>query len=356
MMVTARGITPAVGADARSQTSASSDFVPERGRPHHRQNYRCHQLANRRPRSSRKGKPPMIILAGGSWRQHSLSHLFLFLCVQLIVFGGGAHASSTSNSNSADTCGTLELFQDDYRGDIAVTIGGKQCQRWDQQSPHAHSYPPETYPAAGLDGNNFCRNPSSGFRAWCYTTDPNVRWEYCDVPVCGSQINVARSKSTFQSSSYNGPYDELGDIPVGSNLAVDGNWVEFTHTQEQVNPWWKLYLSHQYSIDKIAVYNRDGFYSRLSGFRVEIFIFGVSVFQYNDPNVSALGLTIIDVPSGTVGNEVVVSIPGNTAKILSLGEVEVYGAIHKENVTALSKAATQSSVSRSLSYQVSQSR
>jgi len=289
----------------------------------------------------------MIILVG-SW--HSLSHLFLFLCAQLIVLGG-AHASS----NPADTCGTLALFQEDHRGDIAVTISGKRCQRWDQQSPQVHCYAPETYPAAGLEGNNFCRNPTSGVRAWCYTTDPNVRWEYCDVPVCGSQINVARSKSTFQSSSYNGAY-ELGDIPVGSNLAVDGNWVEFTHTQEQVNPWWKLYLSHQYFIDKIAIYNRDGFYSRLTGFRVEIFIFGVSVFQYNDSNVSALGLTIIDVPSGTVGNEVVVSIPGNTVKILSLGEVEVYGAIHKENVTALSKAATQSSVSRSLSYQVSQSR
>ena len=20
---------------------------------------------------------------------------------------------------------------------------------------------------------------------WCYTTDPDTRWEYCDVPLCG---------------------------------------------------------------------------------------------------------------------------------------------------------------------------
>ena len=42
--------------------------------------------------------------------------------------------------------------------------------------------------AAGLTvAVNFCRNPdpwdSSG--PWCYTTDPYVRWEYCDVPFCG---------------------------------------------------------------------------------------------------------------------------------------------------------------------------
>ena len=30
--------------------------------------------------------------------------------------------------------------------------------------------------------SNFCRNiPGSGEGAWCYTTNPNVEWEYCDV-------------------------------------------------------------------------------------------------------------------------------------------------------------------------------
>ena len=23
-------------------------------------------------------------------------------------------------------------------------------------------------------------------RAWCYTNDPNVRWDYCDIPSCGT--------------------------------------------------------------------------------------------------------------------------------------------------------------------------
>ena len=32
-----------------------------------------------------------------------------------------------------------------------------------------------------------CRNPDSSAAGgpWCFTTDPNTRWEYCDLPKCG---------------------------------------------------------------------------------------------------------------------------------------------------------------------------
>jgi len=73
--------------------------------------------------------------------------------------------------------------QSDYRGTIARTISGRTCQRWDSQSPHTHSRTFETYPYSGLD-ENYCRNPDDEPQAWCYTTDPDKRWEYCDVPVC----------------------------------------------------------------------------------------------------------------------------------------------------------------------------
>jgi hypothetical protein len=28
--------------------------------------------------------------------------------------------------------------------------------------------------------SNFCRNPSDERSVWCYTTDPEIRWGYCD--------------------------------------------------------------------------------------------------------------------------------------------------------------------------------
>ena len=28
--------------------------------------------------------------------------------------------------------------------------------------------------------SNFCRNPDGEKTIWCYTIDPEVRWEYCE--------------------------------------------------------------------------------------------------------------------------------------------------------------------------------
>ncbi|XP_017577202.1 plasminogen [Pygocentrus nattereri] len=81
----------------------------------------------------------------------------------------------------------LDCFTGDgslYRGTVAVTESGKTCQTWSSQSPQKHSRTPDNYPCKGLD-ENFCRNPDNERRPWCYTTDPQTRWEYCTVPSCG---------------------------------------------------------------------------------------------------------------------------------------------------------------------------
>ena len=38
---------------------------------------------------------------------------------------------------------------DGYRGDLAVTVSGLECQAWDQQTPHKQSYTPDRYPDSG---------------------------------------------------------------------------------------------------------------------------------------------------------------------------------------------------------------
>lgn len=68
------------------------------------------------------------------------------------------------------------------------TRKGVTCQRWDSQTPHAHTLTSDTHPKAGLD-ENFCRNPDGEPRGpWCYTTSSKKRWDYCDVPSCGKLI------------------------------------------------------------------------------------------------------------------------------------------------------------------------
>ncbi|XP_019635250.1 PREDICTED: uncharacterized protein LOC109478233 [Branchiostoma belcheri] len=98
-----------------------------------------------------------------------------------------------------------------YRGVVAVTTSGRTCQAWDSQTPHEHSRTAANYPSSGLDGN-FCRNPDGESGVWCYTTDPNERWELCDVPVC-------ESTSSLQSTS-------LPDFYLEIALFVDPSLVQ----------------------------------------------------------------------------------------------------------------------------------
>ena len=80
--------------------------------------------------------------------------------------------------SQVDSCG--ETCQDrsskgrNYQGTQSKTRTGIKCQKWNEDKPHHHSKP-------AVD-HNYCRNPDSDDGGvWCFTTDPNVQWEYCDV-------------------------------------------------------------------------------------------------------------------------------------------------------------------------------
>lgn len=75
----------------------------------------------------------------------------------------------------------------EYVGTHSVTTNGRPCQSWEKQFPHTHSHTdPDDFPDSSLeDAGNHCRNPDGDAGGlWCYTQDPNVDWEYCDVQVC----------------------------------------------------------------------------------------------------------------------------------------------------------------------------
>ena len=74
-----------------------------------------------------------------------------------------------------------------YQGRKATTKTGRQCQQWNEQYPHLHRGR-KNFKEAGF-GNprklaNFCRDPDGEGFPWCYTVDPDARWEECDVPYC----------------------------------------------------------------------------------------------------------------------------------------------------------------------------
>ena len=46
---------------------------------------------------------------------------------------------------------------------------------------HNHVRTHANYPDSGLGGHSACRNPDGEARAYCFTQDKDVRWDYCDV-------------------------------------------------------------------------------------------------------------------------------------------------------------------------------
>ncbi|CAG7835412.1 unnamed protein product [Allacma fusca] len=74
-----------------------------------------------------------------------------------------------------------------YQGTMNVTKTGLACQSWNSQEPHSHNRPPFVFPEI-QNSSNYCRNAGGEEPyPWCYTVDPNIRWQHCSIPPCDNE-------------------------------------------------------------------------------------------------------------------------------------------------------------------------
>jgi len=107
-------------------------------------------------------------------------------CKGASIFASGKNmgtAAMVAASSAAMGDGVSEAMTGngkDYRGAQRQTQSGRSCQAWNALSPHNHTTTPSValYNKSGLT-ENFCRNPESAPTIWCFTTDPEMRWELC---------------------------------------------------------------------------------------------------------------------------------------------------------------------------------
>ena len=70
--------------------------------------------------------------------------------------------------------------------EVTKTRSGRDCQAWNLQTPHTHSY-------SHLGNHSYCRDTGRG--PWCYTTDPDIRWERCSVRESGGERGEMNNKT-----------------------------------------------------------------------------------------------------------------------------------------------------------------
>ena len=75
-----------------------------------------------------------------------------------------------------------DIHSTTYRGSVSTTQVGVACQNWVSTSPHTHRY--HDMVESGVGDHDYCRNPDGVGGVWCYTVDPETRWDWCNVPFC----------------------------------------------------------------------------------------------------------------------------------------------------------------------------
>ncbi|XP_066269746.1 uncharacterized protein [Branchiostoma lanceolatum] len=144
-------------------------------------------------------------------------------CEGCVDFRTGSGVKEVSPTTTVEP---LECLTDSegtsYRGTRQYTKSGLTCQRWDSTFPHENKYF-EKYPNRGLD-ENFCRNPDGrpdAERPWCYTIDPDVRWEYCDIPVC-EDVDATDCELTLEEQAVGCKASDSAQICSGHGECVCG--------------------------------------------------------------------------------------------------------------------------------------
>ena len=94
-----------------------------------------------------------------------------------------------------------------FECNVSWTRRGYACQKWSSQTPHRHEMHNNIVGVNydGVGDHNYCRKIGGSEKPWCYTTDPNVRFDYCSD--CKPDFNPYQIISTLESNDIAGSRD-----------------------------------------------------------------------------------------------------------------------------------------------------
>ncbi|KAM8885269.1 phosphoinositide-3-kinase-interacting protein 1 [Spinachia spinachia] len=140
----------------------------------------------------------------------------MLLSVHAVLVSVVVVGSSASNGHGKGCVGSSGV---QYRGDAHSSSSGLPCLNWTNTS---RDYNHESHPDAqtGVGDHNYCRNPDSSERPWCYIAGPDgtVQRQFCAVNACREQGAVAAEEAeSFQPTETLLPTESFERAKTGAS-------------------------------------------------------------------------------------------------------------------------------------------
>ncbi|XP_056300758.1 uncharacterized protein LOC130213293 [Pseudoliparis swirei] len=159
--------------------------------------------------------------------------------------------------------------------------------------------------------------------------------------LCNAQTDL--KGATSQSSNFTEDDGSEAGLVHVSGRAMDGNVQTCSHTQEQMNSWWRIDLLGVYTIHYITIFQATFKYTNITGAQIHI---GNSRKDNGAANALCKRIGIFpydkhqrfDCDTGLSGRYVTVSFPGK--HFLPLCEVKIYGTIKASSFMLIAENKT----------------
>lgn len=135
----------------------------------------------------------------------------MFFSLHAVFLSVAAVESNASNGNEKDCMRSKGV---EYRGELQSSSSGLTCLNWTNTT---RDYDVTLHPDSqtGVGDHNYCRNPDSSERPWCYIAGPDgtVQKQFCSLDTCKEHVLTVAAEAE--------PLEPSGIIPTTKSSEPD---------------------------------------------------------------------------------------------------------------------------------------
>lgn len=137
---------------------------------------------------------------------------------QVIAMNNPSSNLVHNEPNLEETCLVEGSRGVNYRGPQSITRNGLMCQKWNPQIMRSNYMNVASEEILSeLSGHNYCRNIDNDPEGpWCYTTNPRVPKDFCNIQPCGSINNNNNNNDLVKTSPLDKSFMKESKLIIGA--------------------------------------------------------------------------------------------------------------------------------------------